>query len=325
MSKIQHQLQWSDIAFSNKKSVNELNGLFIAAPREISQDRLVQLVKQYLPEGNIVLGLADEDYVLGFEKQPHFKTLQYSEVAPIAEKVWKSTSKNKIYTLNYSQRDADHIFDGLKFRKVVLVNGSWLYAFHSQKRYFILSQKGTPIEYVSPFYSEQEAKDFASKNQEHLTTALPSKQQSTLEMLQLANEAAKSSYDYMFQAALALGVKNGDKDEYKPLLTCHNKVVPYETYAMHHGSAREANFSPPNDLNHYDTVHAESLLPLEALNKNIDLKNTTIFINLLPCPTCSRMIAASDISEVVYQIDHSNGYAIKMLKTAGKTVRRVVV
>ncbi len=91
---------------------------------------------------------------------------------------------------------------------------------------------------------------------------------------------------------------------------------------MHNGALRERHFSPPNDLNYYDTVHAEVELLLEAQRQKLSLKNTSLCINLLPCPTCSRMIASSDILEVVYAFDHSEGYAVSLLERAGKIVRR---
>jgi deoxycytidylate deaminase len=112
---------------------------------------------------------------------------------------------------------------------------------------------------------------------------------------------------------------------YKPLGGAFNKVVPYQTYAMHHGSAREKNFSPANDLNHYDTIHAEVALLINAQKNKTDLAGTTLFINLMPCPTCARMLSQTDIEEFVYSVDHSDGYAVKMLEAAGKKVRRVVL
>jgi len=36
------------------------------------------------------------------------------------------------------------------------------------------------------------------------------------------------------------------------------------------------------------------------------------------------MLSQTDIAEFVYQEDHSDGYAIKMLELAGKKVRRIV-
>jgi deoxycytidylate deaminase len=92
---------------------------------------------------------------------------------------------------------------------------------------------------------------------------------------------------------------------------------------MHHGNSREANISPPHDLNHKDTVHAEVEILIKAGKDNIDLAGTTVFINLLPCPACARMFADTDIKELVYREDHSSGYAVKLLEVAGKKVRRI--
>jgi deoxycytidylate deaminase len=44
----------------------------------------------------------------------------------------------------------------------------------------------------------------------------------------------------------------------------------------------------------------------------------------MPCPACARMLSQTDIEEFVYSIDHSEGYAVKMLEAAGKKVRRIV-
>jgi deoxycytidylate deaminase len=94
---------------------------------------------------------------------------------------------------------------------------------------------------------------------------------------------------------------------------------------MHYGAAREIHFSPPHDVNHYDTVHAEVELILQASRQKIGLKDTSFFINTLPCPMCARMLSQTDIKELVYQNDHSEGYAIKMLEACGKIVRRLVL
>ena len=143
-------------------------------------------------------------------------------------------------------------------------------------------------------------------------------------MLELAGRAARQSYDYSFQTGVALGKAKPGAGNYQYLLSAYNRVVPYQTYAMHNGAARERYFSPPNDLNHYDTVHAEAELFIHAQKQGIGLAGTTVFINLLPCPPCARMLSETDIAEVVYREDHSAGYAIKMLELAGKTVRRLV-
>jgi deoxycytidylate deaminase len=93
---------------------------------------------------------------------------------------------------------------------------------------------------------------------------------------------------------------------------------------MHHGSIRELNFSPMNDLNFYDTIHAEVQMIINGQRNKLDFKDTILFINLLCCPNCAKVICETDIIEVVYKIDHSDGFAIKILNEAGKKVRRII-
>nr|AIA13910.1 Cytidine and deoxycytidylate deaminase zinc-binding region [uncultured bacterium]AIA13941.1 Cytidine and deoxycytidylate deaminase zinc-binding region [uncultured bacterium] len=312
---------WNELAFGSKSAVNQLKATFIAAPRELSVARFTQLVKEYLPKGNIVLGLAKEPYVLGLEDQPQFRMLQEATVKHIIAKVNNAKTPHKLYILTYFQRDLIHLLEKLHFKKVVLVNGSWYRAFHLRPEFYTLAKQGTPYELISPFASEQDAQDYPATLK---LQALPkSGMFAESDLLALADQAATHSYAYSeFQTGVALGRKAGNT--YKLLATAHNKVVPFETYAMHHGASREIHFSPANDLNHYDVLHAEMQLLAQALKSKIDLKGTTMFINLLPCPTCARMLSQTDITEFVYQQDHSDGYAVKMLELSGKKVRRLV-
>lgn len=311
---------WNDLAFASKKPLNDLRATFIAAPRKMSATRFTQLVKEYLPKGNIILGLAKENYVLGFEDQPQFRMLDVQTVQPIIDKVNNSPAKYKIATLAYNQRDLLHVINGLSIRRFIGVRGSWKYSFHTQPPYYALMKKGIPYELISPFASEEEAKEYAAKTK--LLTPPTSGMYDEREMLDIATQAAKQSYDYSFQTGVSLGRKKGKK--YELLATAFNPVLPYQTYAMHFGASREVNFSPPHDLNHYDTTHAEVELIIKAGREKINLKGTTLFINLLPCPTCARMLSQTDIAEFVYKEDHSDGYAVKMLELAGRKVRRVV-
>lgn len=316
-------LDWAELAFDNKKTVRELRGIFIAAPRELSTKRFTQLVKTYLPQANLVVGLAKEPYIDGFDGQQQFRTLQQTTIEPIIHKVNASPSKHKIYTLHYFQREAPHLLPKLGFQKVILVNGSWLHSFHTRAEYYTLVNAKIPYEMVSPFVSEQEAMEYAK----HMATELPQQPKAVagdeVAMLAQAQIAARHSFDYCFQTGIALGKKQADA-KYKLLFATYNHIVPYETYAMHHGADREQNFSPPHDLNHYDTVHGEVDVIITAGKQGIDLRNTTLFINLMPCPTCARMLGRTDIAELVYSLDHSDGYAVRMLEKAGKVVRRVV-
>lgn len=323
-----YAFDWNGLAFGDKKPVRQLKATFIMAPRELSVARFTQLVKEYLPKGNFVLGLAKEDYIDGFDGQPQFHTLQAKTVQPVIDKVNDTKTPHKIYTLHYFQRDIDAIIGKLKFKHTVLINGSWLYTFHNRSTYYALANEHISFDMVSPFANEAEAKKYLdTTNHEILKNlTLPTIPNSHLysekEMFSVADTVAKRSFDYSFQTGVALGKKAEGKFE---LLSCtYNKIVPYDTYALHFGSSREKYFSPPNDLNHYDTVHAEIDTIINAQKQKLDLKGTTLFINLLPCPTCARALCLTNISEVLYHEDHSDGYAIKMLELAGKTVRRVV-
>jgi dCMP deaminase len=311
---------WSDLAFGSKKPINSLGATFIAAPRAMSAERLKQLVKAYLPHGNIVIGIAKEPYVADLEGQPQFRTLQLTDVEKLATKVNSSSPKHKLYTLSYFQREAPYIFEKLNVKKVVLVRGSWHKTFHTRPEYYKLVNRNVPYEMVSPFASEAEARAY----EQSVMPPEPSPKGTftDVEMLELANHIARRSFDYSFQIGCTLGKKQNKAYEF--LAQSFNTVVPYQAYAMHHGAAREVNFSPPHDLNFYDTVHAEVMMIIKAQKERIDLKDTTLFINVLPCPMCARMFTKTDIAEYIYREDHSDGYGVKMLERAGKKVTRIV-
>lgn len=313
---------WSDIAFGSKKPLDTLHATFIVAPRELSTARFTQLVKQHLPHGNILLGLAKEPFVEGFEDQPQFRTLRAATVQPIIDKVNRSTSKHRIYTLTYFQREAPYILEKLRLRRIVLINGSWYRSFHTRPEYYTIVNRNIAYEMVTPFSSETEAQQYAQDFERATDHSLPTGTFSATQMMHTAAEARKDSFDYAFQTGAALGKKT--TKGYRLLATSFNKVVPYQTYALHYGASRETHFSPPHDLNHYDTIHAEVAMIIKAAQQGIDLRGTALFINLLPCPACARMFSQTDIAHFAYSQDHSDGYALKMLTLAGKTIERIV-
>jgi deoxycytidylate deaminase len=316
---------WSDLAFASKKPIRELEATFIAAPREMSQKRLAQLIKRYLPLGNVVIGISKEPFVLGFEGQPQFKMLQLDALSELVQKVKASSSPSKLYTFAYSQREQKYLFEKTGFKRAVVVSGSWKYMFHTTETFYALTQVGVPYEQVSPFADEAEAKAYDAALWPELQKTLApavTRQLTEVEMLAAAQAASRASYDHSYQTGVALGKKAGEG--YDLLATSFNKVVPYQTYAWHYGPSREVNFSPPGDLNHYDAVHAEVELIVKAAKEKLELDGAALFINLLPCPSCARMLSETGITEFIYSEDHSAGYAVQLLEKAGKTVRRVV-
>lgn len=310
---------WAELAFGSKKPINSLAATFIAAPREISAARFTQLIKTYLPQGNIVLGLAKEPFVEGFEGQAQFRTLQISGLQAIIDKINAASPKHKIYTLAYFQRELGFILDKITVKKAAFVNGSWHHDFHTQATYYTLVNRGIPYELVSPFASETEAAAY-----EAATITVPPTPIGLFtaqQMMDHANLVAAQSFDNGFQTGVALGRKKGTQYEF--IAWAFNKVVPYQGYAWHNGAAREKHFSPMHDANYYDTIHAEVNLILQAQKHSLDLAGTTLFINLLPCPSCARMFTQTDIAEFVYAYDHSEGYGFNLLTKAGKKVTRI--
>ncbi|HUC96558.1 MAG TPA: deaminase [Candidatus Saccharimonadales bacterium] len=315
------EYNWSDMAFGSKKPLKDMNAIFIPAPREMSIARVTQLIKQYLPIGNIILGCSTEPYIIGFEGQAQFKTLQSDAFGDIVSKVNGSASPHKIAVLHHSQSDSVHIFEKIKFQKALLVSGSWSNSFHTRPEYYMLVSKKIDFVYISPFVDENEAKKYAEKFTP-TDVLIKGKKLSETEMLKAAELTATNSFDNSYQIGVAVGKKTSDK--YELVMTSYNPVVPYQTFAWHFGALRERHFTPPGDLNYYDTVHAEIFMLIQAQKKGLDLVGTSLFINVLPCPTCARALCESDIKEVIYSRDHSDGYAVALLESAGKTVRRLI-
>lgn len=326
VTNITYQFDWSDLAFGSKSPVNSLKASFLAAPRKISAEYFKELVKTYLPHGNILLGIAKETYVSGFEDQPQFQMLAYEDVESIITQINKQPWSTKIYTLHYFQRELPYILDKLKAQRVLFINGSWKYAFHTTEPFYVLHKRRTEYKLIPAFKDEAEAKAYDAAFTSKVLNKIEFKNTrlDELALMKQVSRAAALSFDYNFQTGAILAKKGQAKTKPYTLITySFNKVVPYQTYAMLNGAMREKFFSPPHDLNHYDTIHAEVALILNAQKEKIDLRRTSLFINLMPCPPCARMLAESDIQEIVYQADHSEGYALRLFEEAGKKVRRL--
>jgi deoxycytidylate deaminase len=188
----------------------------------------------------------------------------------------------------------------------------------------LLEKRGIPFEYVSPFVNEDEAKYFLHKINDELIDAADLVGESGDEqtMLGYAREIAKRSFDYSFQTGAVLATKNAH--EYEVIDAACNEVVPYQTYALLHGNAREDNRVPrQGDQTYYDTIHAEMNLLVRAMKNGIRFEGKSLFINMMPCPNCARTLVNSGLSEVVYHEEHSGGYAVKIFEEAGIKTRKV--
>lgn len=74
--------------------------------------------------------------------------------------------------------------------------------------------------------------------------------------------------------------------------------------------------TPMNSSDAQDTIHAEMNAILKVGNKD-DLKGAKLFIELMPCPWCAKVIAESGIGEVSCKLVHNGGHAAELFKEMG--------
>lgn len=264
----------------------------------------------------MVLCIAKERFVDGFDNQSQFRMLDLEDVRDIADKVAASSAPHMLYVLHLFQRDIDAAVEKLEPGHAVVVRGSYKQAFHTRRTFYTLARQNIGFEYASPFTGEDEAKAFAASHQ----ISVPTKSGDAETMMRYTRAVATKSYDYSYQTGCALTKFSGG--HHTLIASAHNAVIPYQTYAMHHGNSREDNYAAPNDTNHYDTVHAEMQLVIEMMRSGLSMEGLTLFVSTLPCPTCARNLSQTGIAEVIYELDHSEGYAVKLFERCGiKTTR----
>jgi dCMP deaminase len=308
--------QWHKLKDKQKKKISSIRPIFILGSRDISSARIQELTEQLIKKRPVVWGCLTDQYIPGLKNSPQFETLTLKKLKQSLAEL--DTEASKINILQYDFRHVKYILRELKLSAVIGIYGSWHKAFHFTPIYFELNQKDLPYKLVSGFVDEKAAKNYAQELvQIEQSIDLPGGKLSDQELLALAAKVAHFSCDYTFQTGAVLAKEN------QVLATAYNRVIPYKTYSLHHGASKEKHFSPPQDLNYFDTNHAEVELLLKAAKRKIDLAESTLYINLLPCPTCARMVAQSPIKKIVYQHDHSQGYAFKLLSKVGKKVRRI--
>jgi deoxycytidylate deaminase len=283
------------------------NKYFILAPREMSSQRVKEILRKYLPRGVVYFGITQEEYVAGFEGQPQFRTLARSAVEELAAR-----SGGRLQIVEYRQADAVEIIKKLDFDRAIVVNGSFHRSFHLRPEYQAIVEKPATVRYVSPFVDEAEAIEFALRFPPAEIKAKPPLDDQ--KMLEVINQSAAQAFINDFQTAAAI-VKDGQ------LLTVqHNPVVPYETYAWHFGLSREKHADRPGQSDHYDAVHAETTA-LIAVRPD-QARGATIYMRTFPCPHCARNLVFAGIKEIVYELDYGDKYSYNLLDKANVQYRR---
>ncbi len=84
------------------------------------------------------------------------------------------------------------------------------------------------------------------------------------------------------------------------LAKAHNRHVPAEQTQYVDGDPRDViQAGTHSEL--YSSIHAEQLIIAEAAGGKTDFSGAEIYINVFPCPTCTKLIAFSGINKCFYQ------------------------
>lgn len=315
---------WANATEDTIAFLRGLKATFIPAPREMSEKRLIELVKERLKKRNVILGVELSEFVDGFDNQPQFRTLPAEPAIKLARKIAGAKLPHGLYVLQYASSSPDDIIRAIRPNDVTVVRGSYHTVFHRRSTYDLLKKRNIPFELVSPFVDEAESRLFLRNVEASMRALVGLRQPKGLAdentMMTYSLDAAKGSFDYSFQtgAVLAEKVKGG----YKLIDAACNEVVPYQTHALHFGNLREEHLSPRHDLNHYDTIHAEMNLLVRAMQNGVNFEGKTLFINMMPCPSCARTLVRTRLDEVVYNEVHSDGYAVELFEKAGIKTRK---
>ncbi|QQR93460.1 hypothetical protein IPJ91_03360 [bacterium] len=302
--------------------------VFIIGSRKITQKRIIELFMKYdtsvssthLPsEGRqntqILWGILNEKYIKGLENSPQFESMQLAYLTTTFEKFAKKYPKYNLDNLTILKYNFDNwkdILQELDFEKVILINASWHRSFHRRAEYEILKSRNIPYQFSSSYFSDEEAKLDSNVDYSKLDKLIGTEllETDTESIWNILNEIKVYSYDHLFQTSCLILNDN------QILSWGVNKIMPYETYDFHHVSSNEKMLTPMNSSDAQDTIHAEMNAILKVGNKD-DLKGAKLFIELMPCPWCAKVIAESGIGEVSCKLVHNGGHAAELFKEMG--------
>lgn len=63
-------------------------------------------------------------------------------------------------------------------------------------------------------------------------------------------------------------------------------------------------------------VHAEQNALIDALNKHVDVKNSTLYVTKQPCIICAKMLINAGVKQIIYLKPYPDKYSEKILAEA---------
>lgn len=318
---MQNVLDWNKLSNTAKSEISKIEKLvFVPGPVQMSDRRIRELVNEY-KSYKILFGCLKDEAIPGLEDSLHFKALDLDSLER-AQRYEKDVS-----ILLHFHKDTKNIVKEISPVFVLFINGSWQGPIHYRSEFWKALDVGSRIRLNSPFFGEREAKGYEKEiekysSKKYKTLFYKSKKYSDKELLALAKDVSSFSWDWLGQIGAVLA-RSG-----KVKAVAWNRVLPYESYQMHFGSIREANQIPSQEMIETQlTNHAESEILEIARRQKINLKKTTLYLNMFPCPICAKNLSRTEIDMIVYSHDHNLGNDIgyKILDISGKKIKRIVI
>ncbi|MBN1915922.1 hypothetical protein JW796_02945 [Candidatus Dojkabacteria bacterium] len=311
---------WNKLSTKRRVSLSgKENLVFVAGGREMSKERVRNLIETYGQEQNYLLFGVLKDTFIPEMEFAQFKSLKFDIVSKVIDSLGE-IGMGKIRILNHRHEDIQYVISELKPEKVVFISGSYKRAIHLRTEYWKAMDVEAKITMESPFLNESEALTYEKKikrSNSYKVSIDKFRIYTEKEILVLAEKNSSRSFDWIFPNGAVLAEKN------KPVILAHNTVLPFETYSALHGSLREINKSPAGDQNYYDTNHAEIEILEKARRRRIGLRGKTLYVTTFPCPSCSRILSRTELSAIVYSLPYSDNFGLNLLTRSGIKIKQV--
>ena len=106
------------------------------------------------------------------------------------------------------------------------------------------------------------------------------------------------------------------------LLAAHNQHEPSEQTPYFVGDPRDAIESGTNNLL-YSSIHAEQFLVSFAAGEGIKLRGTSLYINIFPCPMCTKLIAHAGIKKCFFKTGSTWLNSEEVMRSYGIEIVRI--
>lgn len=129
-------------------------------------------------------------------------------------------------------------------------------------------------------------------------------------IIEFAEAEGRKSPDWWRQVGAIL-VRDG-----KMVLEAHNLEVISDHYPYAFGNIRD--FIKAGEKREISpTLHAEKALAVEAANKGVPLKGSSIYLTCFPCVDCAKVIAYGEMKACYFSGGSSNLDGVQILKSRG--------